>query len=88
MQQTVQPEQSPLAREQSQFIGRMLIVPLFSLPMLAIWIVIAVVLTPLNTYDETMTALRWLLIGFGSTLIALVDVVALYRLLTWRQHSD
>lgn len=79
-------EQSKTAKEQSAFVGRMLSVPMLSLLLVAVWVVIVSVLTPLGAdraVAEQLLILRWILIGFGLLLVVAVDAIALYTLLTW-----
>jgi small-conductance mechanosensitive channel len=83
MQTKVPAELSTHEHEQSRFLGRLLVVPLLSLPMFAVWVMISSVLTPASMYasESTHLALRWAMIGFGAVLIAICDGVAVYILL-------
>ncbi len=74
----------PRELAQARFIGRILVVPIGALLLLALWVVIASVLTPLQGLEDTaMLGLRLGMIAFGALIIALASGAAIWRLLHW-----
>lgn len=66
---------------QSRFIGRMLVLPFFSLILLALWVVVASVLTPLHEGDpQSLLTVRFVLIGSGIAIILMTVAAVLKRL--------
>lgn len=73
----------PRESAQARFIGRILVVPISTLILFALWVVIASVLTPLHGEDTAMLGLRLGMIAFGALIIALASGAAIWRLLHW-----
>lgn len=77
MTQTPEREQA-----EARFVGRMLILPFYSLVLLALWVVVASVLTPIHEGDpQSLLTVRFLLIGAGFAIILMTVAATLKRLI-------